>query len=112
MSRDASILRSIGSKIHASKSIASCSNLLMELRKLCGHPYLLKDVEPTDLPDEEGETAFIAASGKLQLLAKMLPKLKEKGHRVLIFSQFKLVLDILEDFLEMKDYSFCRLVHH
>lgn len=31
--------------------------------------------------------ALIKASGKLMLLQKMLRKLKEQGHRVLIFSQ-------------------------
>lgn len=76
---------------------------------MCGHPYLLNDVEPTDLDDEASKKAYIEASGKLQLLAKMLPKLKANGHRVLIFSQFKLVLDILEDFLIMENHSHCRL---
>jgi len=42
---------------------------------------------------------MLEASGKLELLDKMLLKLHENGHRVLIFSQMKRVLDILEDYL-------------
>ena len=45
--------------------------------------------------------ALIQASGKLVLIDKLLPKLKEKGHRVLIFSQMVRCLDILEDYLRM-----------
>lgn len=44
----------------------------------------------------------MAASGKLELLDRMLPKLKEGGHRVLMFSQFKMVLDLLEDWLALR----------
>ncbi len=40
---------------------------------------------------------LISASGKMVLLNKLLPKLKADGHKVLIFSQFKLVLDLLQD---------------
>jgi hypothetical protein len=36
--------------------------------------------------------AFEGASGKITLLAKLLPKLKREGHKVLIFSQFKIML--------------------
>jgi SNF2 family DNA or RNA helicase len=45
---------------------------------------------------------MIEASGKLQLLDKLLIKLKADNHRVLIFSQMKRVLDILEDYLHAK----------
>ena len=40
--------------------------------------------------------ALTQGSGKLILLKKMLYKLKETGHRVLIFSQMRIMLDILE----------------
>lgn len=46
------------------------------------------------------------ACGKLTLLQKMLRKLKEQGHRVLIFSQMTRMLDILEDFCEYEGYRF------
>lgn len=43
-------------------------------------------------------------SGKLLLLDKMMAKLKAQGHRVLIYSQFTRMLDILEDWLVIKVY--------
>jgi hypothetical protein len=51
---------------------------------------------------------LVGASGKLQLLQKLLPKLKEEEHRVLLFSQMTRMLDILEDFLSHLGYSFSR----
>jgi SNF2 family DNA or RNA helicase len=41
-------------------------------------------------------------SGKLVLLDKMMTKLHAQGHRVLIYSQFTRMLDILEDWLHIK----------
>ena len=43
--------------------------------------------------------AMIQASGKLVLMDKLLPRLKDGGHKVLVFSQMIRVLDILEDYL-------------
>lgn len=45
---------------------------------------------------------LLESSGKLQLLDKMMVKLKEQGHRVLIYSQFQHMLDLLEDYLTYK----------
>lgn len=45
---------------------------------------------------------LLDASGKMQLLDKMMVKLKEQGHRVLIYSQFQHMLDLLEDYLSYK----------
>ena len=39
----------------------------------------------------------------------MLPKLKAQGHRVLIFSQLTMMLDILEDYLKMFNYKWSRI---
>lgn len=41
---------------------------------------------------------LLESSGKLQLLDKMMAQLKEQGHRVLIYSQFQHMLDLLEDY--------------
>ena len=84
----------------------SISNLAMQLRKCCNHPFLLRGVED-DIRDQEAKSKNIISegdflvkfSGKLVLLDKLLPRLKETGHRVLIFSQFKIMLDIIEDYL-------------
>lgn len=45
---------------------------------------------------------LLESSGKLQLLDKMMVKLKEQGHRVLIYSQFQHMLDLLEDYCSYK----------
>lgn len=82
----------------------------MELRKLTGHPYLLSvDMERTDLSEAREYQELIQASAKLILLEKLLPKLKAAGHRVLIFSQFKIVLNILERFLGGMRVKYIRL---
>lgn len=40
---------------------------------------------------------------------ELLPKLKEEGHRVLVFSQFTMMLDVIEKYLEIRGYTYCRL---
>ncbi|XP_015121951.1 SWI/SNF-related matrix-associated actin-dependent regulator of chromatin subfamily A containing DEAD/H box 1 homolog [Diachasma alloeum] len=52
---------------------------------------------------------IIPESGKLKMLDEHLPKLKAEGHRVLIFSQFTMVLDYLEEYLTMRGHVFLRL---
>lgn len=59
-------------------------NKLMQLRKICLHPYLFPEVEDADLPPL-GEH-LIEASGKLRVLDKFLVKLAKESHQVLIFS--------------------------
>lgn len=52
---------------------------------------------------------LVADSAKLNYLDKKLEKLKEEGHRVLIFCQMTKMMDILEDYLMRKKYQFFRL---
>ncbi|CAG4959105.1 unnamed protein product [Parnassius apollo] len=56
------------------------------------------------LPDN-----LILDSGKFQKLDEMLPRLQADGHRVLVFSQFTMMLDILEPYLAIRRYRFLRL---
>jgi SWI/SNF-related matrix-associated actin-dependent regulator of chromatin subfamily A member 5 len=74
-------------------------NLCMQLRRVCGHPSLLDTEDDTDVPAE----AFIAASGKLKVLDRLLSKLKAGGHRVVIFSQFTSMLDIIEAYVQERE---------
>ena len=53
--------------------------------------------------------ALTKSSGKLTLMQKMMRKLKDGGHRVLIFSQMTKMLDLLEDFLENESYKYERI---
>lgn len=102
-------------------------NRVMQLRKCCNHPYLF-DEDP-NLPEQPYKPSsirkkskqncwqsdaihfdpLIQASGKLIVLDQMLQLLKRWGHKVLIFSQMTRVLDILEDFLMLRSYQYCRL---
>lgn len=47
--------------------------------------------------------------GKIVILDKLLPRLREQGSRVLIFSQMTRMLDILEDYLLWRAFPYCRL---
>ena len=82
------------------------NSLLMQLRKCCNHPYLFSPGI-----QDEGVTLedIIEASGKLSVLDRILIKLKENGHRVVIFSQFTSMLDILANFLHLRGYQYARL---
>ncbi|CAG8730502.1 42094_t:CDS:10, partial [Gigaspora margarita] len=96
----------------AVKSINSMrlQNVVMQLRKICNHPYLFDwpvDKE-TDLPKVTEELA--AASGKMILLESLLESLFERGHKVLIFSQFTTMLDIIDDWATLfKGWKLCRI---
>ena len=81
-------------------------SLLMQLRKCCNHPYLFEGADPH--VDEIGEE-LVEACGKLQLLDKLLSRLHCKGHRVVLFSQMTSMLDILENFLRLRNYRYCRM---
>ena len=81
-------------------------NLLLQLRKICNHTYLMPEIAPS--PYVVGEE-LVQGSGKMQMLDRMLPRLKEDQHRVLIFSQFTSMLDLLEDYCELRNHAYCRL---
>ncbi|KAK8481637.1 hypothetical protein V6N12_033742 [Hibiscus sabdariffa] len=89
-----------------SSSHQSLQNIVIQLRKACSHPYLFPGIEPE--PYEEGEH-LVQASGKLMVLDQLLQKLYDSGHRVLLFAQMTHTLDILQDFLELRKYSYERL---
>ncbi|XP_024894242.1 chromodomain-helicase-DNA-binding protein 1-like isoform X2 [Pteropus alecto] len=81
-------------------------NILSQLRKCVNHPYLFDGVEPE--PFEIGDH-LIEASGKLHLLDKLLAFLYSRGHRVLLFSQMTQMLDILQDYMDYRGYSYERV---
>ncbi|KAG6431055.1 hypothetical protein SASPL_109130 [Salvia splendens] len=84
----------------------SLQNIVIQLRKACSHPYLFPGIEPE--PYQEGEH-LVQASGKLLILDQLLRKLHDAGHRALLFAQMTHTLDILQDFLEMRKYTYERL---
>jgi SWI/SNF-related matrix-associated actin-dependent regulator of chromatin subfamily A member 5 len=90
-----------------SKNQTAVLNIVMQLRKCCGHPYLFEGVEDRTA-DPLGEH-LVDNCGKLFMVDKLLKKLKERGSRVLIFTQMTRVLDILEDFMVMRNHQYCRI---
>ncbi|VDK75980.1 unnamed protein product [Litomosoides sigmodontis] len=101
-------------------SVPSLMNAMMELRKCCNHPFLINGAEeqilaevkachPDWSEDDIYQHALVQSSGKLVLIAKLLPKLHADGHKVLIFSQMVRVLDIIEEFLVAQNYTFERI---
>ncbi|KAJ1360958.1 chromatin-remodeling ATPase isw1 [Parelaphostrongylus tenuis] len=86
---------------------ARLMNILMHLRKAANHPYLFDGAEPG--PPYTTDQHLVDNSGKMIVLDKLLVKLKQQGSRVLIFSQFSRILDLLEDYCWWKQYQYCRL---
>lgn len=88
-------------------------NMLMQLRKCTNHPYLFDGAEAGP-PYVDGPHLWEQA-GKMVLLDKLLTRLKQQGSRVLIFSQMTRMLDILEDYLFIKNdqhqagFEYCRI---
>lgn len=52
---------------------------------------------------------LIVSSGKFKYFDTLLPSLKADGHRVLIFSQFVMMLDIIERYLAIRGHKYVRL---
>jgi SNF2 family DNA or RNA helicase len=84
--------------------------MIMQLRKAVNHPYLF------DWPVIPGTDQYLVdasittASGKMLLLERLLPALFADNHKVLIFSQFTTMLDIIEDWaIQLHQWQCCRI---
>uniref|UniRef100_A0A8C7L6M7 Proliferation-associated SNF2-like protein n=1 Tax=Oncorhynchus kisutch TaxID=8019 RepID=A0A8C7L6M7_ONCKI len=84
-------------------------NILMLLKRCCNHPYLIE--YPLDPATQEFkiDEQLVQTSGKFLILDRMLPELKKRGHKVLIFSQMTSILDILMDYCYLRGYQYSRL---
>lgn len=108
---DSSFLSKSSSNDTVSSSLKNMklNNLFMQLRKVCNHPYLFFypfDVKTDALKIDDN---LIKSSGKLVILDQLLPALIARKHRTLIFSQMTGSMDILEDYLNFRSFSFCRI---
>lgn len=96
-------------KVKVSEVTVRLQNIMMQLRKVCNHPYLLEyplDVKTGQYKIDED---LVLKCGKMKMLDRMLPALLKKGHKMLIFSQMTRMLDILEDYLIIRKIDYCRL---
>ncbi|KAL7131882.1 hypothetical protein ABFS83_12G034800 [Erythranthe nasuta] len=84
------------------------NNLMVQLRKNCNHPDLLESAfdgsyfyPPVD--------QIVEQCGKFQLLDRLLTKLFARKHKVLVFSQWTKILDIMEYYFSEKGLEVCRI---
>ncbi|KAI9297913.1 hypothetical protein K502DRAFT_287160 [Neoconidiobolus thromboides FSU 785] len=77
----------------------SLNNTIMQLRKVCNHPFVFREVEDEINPRYENGEILYRVSGKFELLDRILPKFFKTGHRVLIFFQMTSIMTIFEDFM-------------
>ena len=86
---------------------------MMELKKASNHPFMFPNAEDRILGGNDSRDevlkALVTSSGKMMLLDRLLTKMKKDGHRVLIFSQMVKMLDILGDYLHLRNHQFQRL---
>ncbi|CAG0919105.1 unnamed protein product [Notodromas monacha] len=90
-------------------------NTIMQLRKLCNHPFMFQYIEEAYCKHAGFNNTVVSgpdlyrASGKFELLDRILPKLKATGHRVLLFCQMTQLMTIMEDYLTFRNFKYLRL---
>ncbi|GMG05316.1 unnamed protein product [Aspergillus oryzae] len=81
-------------------------NPVMQARLACNSPHNF--YWPWN--DEPVDESLITASGKMLLLDRLVTRLLANGHKILIFSQFKSQLDILQDWAtQLRSWNCCRI---
>jgi hypothetical protein len=75
-------------------AVVSGLNAQMNLRKICVHPYFFAEPPPNPRTGAVTDEQIITSCGKMKVLDRMLRKLRKDGHKVLIFSQFKTMIEI------------------
>jgi SNF2 family DNA or RNA helicase len=69
-------------------------NIMMQLRKICNHPYLFLDYNNEYL--QHLDEKIFTKSGNFEFLDRIIPKLLFFNHKILIFSQMTHLMDLLE----------------
>lgn len=101
------LYKNIFTKSHKELGLSRTKNIVMDMRKAAIHPYLFPETDTE--PQEIGEH-IVKNSGKFVVLDKLIKKLViENREKVLIFSQFKIALDILEDYMALRELGMFRL---
>lgn len=84
-------------------------NILMLLKRCCNHPYLIEYPLDPATQNFRIDEELVQSSGKFLILDRLLPALKKRGHKVLIFSQMTSILDILMDYCYLRGFQYSRL---
>lgn len=83
-------------------------NPVMQARLACNSPHNF--YWPWTDESSTVDESLVSASGKMLLLDRLVPCLLKKGHKILIFSQFKAQLDIIQDWAtELRSWNCCRI---
>ncbi|KAI5130721.1 ATP-dependent helicase STH1/SNF2 [Nematocida parisii] len=90
-------------------SVKKLNNTIMQLRKICNHPFVFDTVEEFVNPLKINNELLYKVSGKFELLRRMLYKLRATGHKVLMFFQMTQIMTIMEDMLVMEGFKYLRL---
>ena len=99
-------------------------NTIMQLRKICNHPFMFEEIEEAYCEHRGLSGTFATGSvclsvclvsislspshhlyrtsGKFELLDRMLPKFHETHHRILLFCQMTQLMTIMEDYLQWR----------
>ncbi|XP_064411400.1 probable global transcription activator SNF2L2 isoform X3 [Latimeria chalumnae] len=90
-------------------------NTIMQLRKICNHPFMFQHIEESFAEHLGYANGIInggdlyRASGKFELLDRILPKLRSTNHRVLLFCQMTSLMTIMEDYFAFRSFMYLRL---
>lgn len=95
--------------VGGSGSTRGLNNKLMQLRKVCNHPFVFEEVENLIDPSHSSSDLLWRTAGKFELLDRIIPKFQKTGHRILVFFQMTQIMDIMEDFLRYRDVKYLRL---
>jgi len=63
------------------------------------------DIEPRGLSVQETQYKLIDGSAKLRFLKSLLPQLKARGHRILLFSQVRILYQLMSILIDLKATS-------
>lgn len=101
----------VGAKAETSSKlgIRGLNNKIMQLRKICNHPFVFEEVEDVLNSSRLTNDLLWRTLGKFELLDRILPKFQATGHKVLIFFQMTQVMNIFEDFLRLRNMKYLRL---
>eukprot|EP01028_Stygiella_incarcerata_P004396 TRINITY_DN195_c0_g1_i1.p1 TRINITY_DN195_c0_g1~~TRINITY_DN195_c0_g1_i1.p1 ORF type:complete len:710 (+),score=220.78 TRINITY_DN195_c0_g1_i1:1493-3622(+) len=81
-----------------SRHIRALNAPMVQLRKVCNHPFLFYD----EMWDASDDDSIIRSSGKFVMLDNIIAKMRKMNHKMLLFSQWVRSLDLIERFLNYR----------